>query len=113
MQGYWFIIDSAESIVKLLTYIVNLSIESGVFPDDLKRAKIVPIYKKKAKTEPGNYQPVSVLSIMSKVMERVIFEQLNDFIEKHEYMIICMSYSLVFAHLTLPTLALFIFRITF
>ena len=38
-----FIIDSAESIVKPLTYIVNLSIESGVFPDDLKRGKIVPI----------------------------------------------------------------------
>ena len=37
-----FIIDSAESIVKPLTYIVNLSIESGVFPDDLKGAKIVP-----------------------------------------------------------------------
>ena len=58
MDGYWltkatgldglpakFIIDSAESIVKPLTYIVNLnlSIESGVFPDDLKRGKIVPI----------------------------------------------------------------------
>ena len=54
-----FIIDNAESIVKPLTYIVNLSIESGVFPDDLKRAKIVPIYKKKAKTKPDNYRPVS------------------------------------------------------
>ena len=79
-----FIIDSTDSIVKPLTYIVNLSIESGVFPYDLKRAKIVPIYKKKAKTEPGNYRPVSVLSIMSKVMERVICEQLNDFIEEHD-----------------------------
>ena len=88
-----FIIDSAESIVKPLTYIVNLSIESGVFPDDLKRAKIVPIYKKKAKTEPGNYQLVSVLSIMSKVMERVICEQLNDFIEKHDYHGFRSSYS--------------------
>ena len=56
-----------------------------MLPDDLKRAKIVPIYKKKAKTEPGNYRLVSVLSIMSKVMERVICEQLSDFIEKHVY----------------------------
>ena len=55
-----FIIDSVESIVGPLAYIVNLSIRSGVFPDDLKRAKIVPIYKKKAKTEPGNYRPISV-----------------------------------------------------
>ena len=63
-----------------------MSIESGVFPDDLKRAKIVPIYRNNAKTEPGNYQPVSVLSILSKVLERVICEQLNDFIEKHDYL---------------------------
>ena len=47
---------------------------------------MVGIYKKKAKTEPGNYRPLSVLSIMSKVMERVICEQLNDFIEKHDYL---------------------------
>ena len=45
---------------------------------------MVLIYKKKAKTEPGNYRPVLVLSIKSKVMERVICEQLNDFIEKHD-----------------------------
>ena len=57
-----------------------------MLPDDLKRAKIVPIYKKKAKTEPGNYRSVSVLSIMSNVMERVICEQLNDFIEEHDYL---------------------------
>ena len=81
-----FFIDSAESIVGPLAYIVNLSIRSGVFPDDLKRAKIVPIYKKKAKTEPGNYRPVSVLSVISKVLKRVICEQLTDYIEKHYYL---------------------------
>ena len=64
----------------------NLSIRSGVFPNDLKRAKIVPIYMKKAKTEPGNYRPVSVLSVISKVLERVICEQLTDYIEKHDYL---------------------------
>ena len=75
MQGLpsKFIIDSAESIVKPSAYIFNLSIRSGVFPDDLKRAKIVPIYKKKAKTEPGNYRPVSLLSVISKVLERIIY----------------------------------------
>ena len=84
-----FIIDSAESIVGPLAYIVmivNLSIRSGVFPDDLKRAKIVPIYKKKAKTEPGNYRPVSVLSVISKVLKIVICEQLTDYIEKPDYL---------------------------
>ena len=61
-----FIIDSAESMVRPLAYLVNLSIRSGVFSDDLKRAKIVPIYRKKAKTESGNYRPVSVLSVILK-----------------------------------------------
>ena len=69
----------------------------------------VSIYKKKAKTEPGNYQPVSVLSVISKVLERVICEQ--RIIMRN--MIICRSCSLVSAHLTLQTLVLFIFRITF
>ena len=81
-----FIIDSAESIVRPLAYIVYLSIRSGLFPDDLKRAKILPIYKKKAKTEPGNYRPVSVFSVISKVLERVVCEQLTDYIEKHDYL---------------------------
>ena len=69
-----FIIDSAESIVKPLVYIVNLSNESRVFLDDLKRAKLVPIYKKKTKTEPANCRPVSIMSIMSKVMVSFICE---------------------------------------
>ena len=42
-----FIIDSAESIVRPLAYIVKLSIQSDVFPDDLKKAKIVHIYRRK------------------------------------------------------------------
>ena len=76
-----------------------------MFPDDLKGAKIVPIYKK-VKTEPGNYRPVSVLSIMSKVIERVICEQLNDFIEKHDYLYelqsgFCSSYSTDSCHIHL------------
>ena len=76
---------------KPLAYIMNLSIESGVFPDDLKGPKIVPIYKKNAKTEPGNYRPVSVVSIKNKVLKRVICEQLNDFIEKHDYLYVLPS----------------------
>ena len=57
-----------------------------MFPDDLKRAKIVSIDKKKAKTEPGNYRPVLVLSVISKVLEKVVCEELTDYIEKHDYL---------------------------
>ena len=57
-----------------------MSITSGQFPKELKRAKIVPIYKKKLKTDPGNYRPVSILSIISKIFKKVVCEQLSEYL---------------------------------
>ena len=71
----------------------------------------VDILSKNAKTEPGNYRPVSVLSIMSKVLEMAICEQLNDFIEKHDYLYELQSGFR--SSYSIPTLSLSIFRITF
>ena len=78
-----FIIDSANIICKPLCHIVNLSIQSGEFPCDIKKAKITPIYKKKAKTEAGNYRPVSVLSIISKIIEKIACEQLTEYLDSN------------------------------
>ena len=63
--------------------IVNLSIQSGEFPCDIKKAKITPIYKKKAKTEAGNYRPVSVLSTISKIIEKIACEQLTEYLDSN------------------------------
>ena len=59
-----FIIDSANIICKHLCHIVNLSIQSGEFPCDIKKAKITPIYKKKLKLKQAitDQYPSSVLS---------------------------------------------------
>jgi hypothetical protein len=62
----------ATEIVDSLTYLVNLSLHSGKFPKDWKLAKITPIHKKGAKTDPGNYRPVSVLPVISKFIERIV-----------------------------------------
>ena len=78
-----FIIDSADIICKPLCHIVNLSIQSGEFPCDIKKAKITPIYKKKAKTEAGNYRPVSVLSTISKIIEKIACEQLTEYLDSN------------------------------
>lgn len=52
------------------------------FSDELKIAKITPIYKSVTKTDLSNYRPVSVLPIISKIFERVMHERLNtDFIQ--------------------------------
>ena len=55
-----------------LIHVVNLSIIQGVVPDGLKLARVVPLYKKSDKTDVSNYRPVSSLSIISKVFEKVI-----------------------------------------
>ena len=76
-----FVRDSASCIACPLTHIVNLSIIQGSVPDDLKSARVIPLYKKNDKTEVGNYRPVSIHSIISKIFERVIYDQVVDYLD--------------------------------
>ena len=62
-----------------LTNIINKSFENGRFPNELKQAEIFPIFKKKDNLDKENYRPVSILSHMSKVFERLIFKQIDNF----------------------------------
>ena len=67
--------DIADSI----TLIINQSLKSGIFPSQLKIAKVTPIYKKDDKKIITNYRPISVLPVVSKVFETVNYEQLSDY----------------------------------
>ena len=64
-------------------HIVNLSISQGNVPRDLKSARVVPLYKKEIKTEAGNYRPVSILSIFSKILEKTVHNQISKFFQDH------------------------------
>ena len=55
-----------------LKYLFNLSIVKGIFPDDLKIAKVTPIYKADNSCNISNYRPISVLPCFSKMLERII-----------------------------------------
>ena len=70
-----------------LCNIFNKSISSGVFPDSLKIAKVVPLYKKKCNQNIENYRPVAILSIFSKLLEKVMYNRLFSFLEKYEILI--------------------------
>ena len=72
-----FLRDAAEIITPSITHIVNKSIELGQFPNDLKIARVIPLYKKGSKQDLGNYRPVSILSSLSKIIEKIIFEQID------------------------------------
>ena len=62
----------SPNIITPLTNIFNKSMEDGVFPDSMKLAKVVPIYKDKDATEFTNYRPISLLPVISKVLEKLV-----------------------------------------
>ena len=70
-----------NEISKPLTLIINQMITSGIFPDYLKIAKIIPLYKKGDINSITNYRPISLLPTLSKIFERVIFIQLYTYFD--------------------------------
>ena len=74
----------ANEIVKPLAIIFNMSLSNGIVPDELKIAKVVPIYKKENPEIFGNYRPVSVLPCISKILERIVYNRSYDFLSKNE-----------------------------
>lgn len=65
-----------EEIIIPLTYIVNLSFKEGVFPNALKKSKVIPKFKKGDTTLVENYRPISLLSTISKVIEKAMLVRL-------------------------------------
>ena len=72
--------ESGQVIVPSLTYIINLSIRSGYFPDKWKISKVLPTYKDDIKSDPNNYRPISILPIVSKIIKKVIFNELYEYL---------------------------------
>ena len=66
-----------------LTLIINQAIETGIFPDKLKLAKVIPIYKKNEDYLFENYRPISVLPSISKVIERVMHSQVEKYFSEN------------------------------
>ena len=71
-------------IAETLTYIYNLGIQSNVFPTSFKRAKVIPLPKTKPiSTDLNDYRPISILSVLTKPLQRHIHKHLTDFFETH------------------------------
>ncbi|KAJ8047577.1 RNA-directed DNA polymerase from mobile element jockey [Holothuria leucospilota] len=66
-----------------LCHIINLSLRNGTIPTDLKLARVIPIYKSGDKFLKSNYRPISVLPVFSKILERIVYTRLLNFLEKH------------------------------
>ena len=71
--------DAGEDVVRVLTHIFNVSINTKVFPRAWKTGQVTPIFKEGDSTKAENYRPITLLSICSKVLERIIHNQLYAF----------------------------------
>jgi hypothetical protein len=67
-----------NAIAEPLSHIFNLSLESGKFPSKLKQCRVIPIFKSGNVSECDNYRPISLLSSISKVLEKIVAEKLTD-----------------------------------
>ena len=68
-----------KELSRPFTFLVNKSISLQCFPSQLKKAEVSPLYKAKDALQRGNYRPVSILNCISKLVERVYFDDLYAF----------------------------------
>ena len=79
------IIKATKNIlIPPLTKLINDSIEKSIFPDLLKQAVVIPIFKKGDSKDLNNYRPISLLPILSKVYEKVLSKQMSLYFESNE-----------------------------
>ena len=73
------------NVAKPLVDIINLSFEKGIYIDDLKISKVIPIFKDKgSEMDHTNYRPISLLSNINKIIEKLMHERLYTFLEYHK-----------------------------
>ena len=70
-------------IAEPLTYVINLSLLQGKFPEKLKYAVITPVFKSGDKTKVKNYRPISILPCFSKIYEKIVYKQLYEHLTLH------------------------------
>ena len=66
-------------ILSPITLILNQSLSSGIFPDRLQTAKIIPLFRKEGPHKLDNYRPISPLPAFSKIFEKAVFIQLYEY----------------------------------
>ena len=72
-----------EPLAAPLSLLINRSLVEGKFPECMKIAKVIPIYKSKEKNIFNNYRPISLLPNFSKILEKVVHKRLYDFVSRH------------------------------
>jgi hypothetical protein len=78
--------QTMEYLIEPLVNIYNTSLETGIFPEKLKIAKVIPVHKKGDIRNINNYRPIATLSVFSKLLEKLVYNRVINFIEKNGLM---------------------------
>ena len=79
-----FVKLSAPILIPALVKIFNLALKTGVYPDSLKIAKVIPVFKKGDPSSVNNYRPISILSSINKIFEKILYARLIKYIDKFQ-----------------------------
>ena len=75
------VVKTKSVVTKYLTSLINHSFREGVFPTELKKAKVIPLHKEGSRLEENNYRPISLLNVWSKIYERAMFSIIYEYLE--------------------------------
>ena len=82
---------AAPVIATSITDLYNCSISTGVFPEEWKLARVVPVFKKGIRSDVNNYRPISIIPIIAKVFEKAIYDQLYKYLSDNNMLSNCQS----------------------
>ena len=79
----FFLKLGSNILIYPLTIFFNFCVECGIFPDTLKTSKVISIFKSGDKTDLNNYRPISLLPVIAKIFEKLLYNRVGSLVEKH------------------------------
>ena len=76
--------NKSFTFTSIIAIIINKSFQEGIFPEQMKIARVTPIHKEGTKTNVGNYRPISILNSFSKIYEKLMHKRLTSFLESND-----------------------------
>ena len=103
---------SSPVTVRCLTFLINLSMNKGEFPKELKKGRVIPINKNGSKLDEDNYRPISLTNVWSKIYEKVVYKRVYSYLEKFS-LLYCKQFGFRTKHRTVDALVEFTEKVRF